>query len=71
MLAEHHTILKVMKCMPFTYLVTAFRQVFMNDNIILASHGIYTAIFWTITLILFIWGNSVFKRTKKDFADVL
>ncbi len=71
MLSEHHTILRVMQCMPFTYLVTAFRQVFMNENIILAGHGIYTIVFWCITLILFVWGNSVFKRAKKDFADVL
>ena len=71
MLSEHHTILRVMQCMPFTYLVTAFRQVFMNENIILAEHGIYTIIFWIITVTLFVWGNSVFKRTKKDFADVL
>ena len=60
-----------MQCMPFTYLVTAFRQVFMNENIILDGYGIYTIVFWCITLILFVWGNSVFKRAKKDFADVL
>ncbi len=71
MLAQHQTILKVMQCTPFTYLVTAFRQVFMNENIIFANYGIYTIIFWCITIILFVWGNSVFKRTKRDFADVL
>ena len=70
-LAEHQTILKIMKCVPFTYLVTAFRQVFMDENIIFAGYGIYTIIFWAITIILFIWGNSIFKRTRKDFADVL
>ena len=71
MLSEHALILKIMKCSPFTYLVTTFRQVFMNEDIVFANHGIYTIIFWIITLIMFIWGNSVFKRTKKDFADVL
>lgn len=71
MLSEHPIILKIMQCMPFTYLITAFRQVFIGENIIFIEHGIYTLIFWAITIIMYIWGNSVFKRTKKDFADVL
>lgn len=71
MLSEHHTISKIMQCTPFTYLITAFRQVFLPENIIFAEHGLYTIAFWVITVILFVWGNSVFKRTKKDFADVL
>ncbi len=72
MLAEHGTILKLIQCIPFTYLVTGMRQVFINEtNIITGSNGIYTIIFWAITIILFIWGNSIFKRNKKDFADVL
>ena len=72
MLTEHNTILKLIQCMPFTYLVTGMRQVFINEtNIITGSYGIYTIIFWAITIILFIWGNSIFKRNKKDFADVL
>lgn len=72
MLAEHNTILKLVQCMPFTYLVTGMRQVFINEtNIITGSNGIYTIIFWIITIILLIWGNSIFKRNKKDFADVL
>ena len=71
MLAEHAILAKLMRCSPFTYLITAFRQVFINENIIFKGYGIYTIVFWAITIILFIWGNSVFKRTKKDFADVL
>jgi ABC-type polysaccharide/polyol phosphate export permease len=60
------------KAFPFTYLVEGFRQAFMSDStIITESNGKYTIIFWVITLVLFIWGNSVFKKTKKDFADVL
>lgn len=71
MLANHQTILKIVKCMPFSYLVTGFREVFIEGNIITADGGIYTIAFWVITAILFLWGNSVFKRSKKDFADVL
>ena len=61
----------IMQSMPFTYLVTAFREVFIEENIVLAQNGIFTIIFWSITIAIFIWGNSIFKRTKKDFADVL
>lgn len=72
MLVDHPFILKFMQCMPFTYLVTTFRQVFMGENnIVFAENGLYTIVFWVITIVIFIWGNSVFKRTKKDFADVL
>ena len=60
-----------MKCTPFTYLITTFRQVFIDENIVFAGNGIYTIIFWVVTIILFIWGNSIFKRTRQDFADVL
>lgn len=70
-LTEHQTILSIIQCMPFTYLVTAFRQAFMGGNIITEKHGIYTIIFWTITIFMFVWGNHVFKKSKKDFADVL
>ena len=71
MLAEHAILAKIMRCSPFTYLVTAFRQVFINENIVFKGYGLYTVVFWTITIVMLVWGNSVFKRTKKDFADVL
>ena len=71
MLVEHPILAKIMRCTPFTYLVTTFRQVFIGENIVFAENGLYTLVFWIITIIMFIWGNAVFKRTKKDFADVL
>ena len=71
MLTDKPILLKIMKCTPFTYLITTFRQVFIDENIVFAGNGIYTIIFWVVTIILFIWGNSIFKRTRKDFADVL
>ena len=70
-LAGHPMLARIMMCSPFTYLVTAFRQVFINENILFKGYGVYTIIFWIITIIMYVWGNSVFKRTKKDFADVL
>lgn len=71
MLVNHSKILILMQCTPFTYLVTAFRQVFISEDIIFANNGLFTIVFWAITLVMFIWGNSIFKRNKKDFADVL
>ncbi len=70
-LAGHQKILSVIQCMPFAYLVTAFREAFMGGNIITANHGIFTIIFWIITILMFIWGNHIFNKNKKDFADVL
>lgn len=72
MLSGHQTLLKIIQCMPFTYLVTGMRQVFIDENMIItADYGIYTAMFWIITAIIFIWGNYIFKKNRKDFADVL
>ena len=72
MMASHPILINVFKCSPFTYLVEGFRQAFMAESTIITdSNGIYTIIFWAITFIMFIWGNAVFKKTKKDFADVL
>lgn len=62
---------EIMNCMPFTYLVNGFRAVFTKDSMISAGNGLYTIVFWIITIIIFIWGNRVFNRNKKDFADVL
>ena len=71
LLAEHANITKVIQCLPFTYLVTGFRSCFMGENIVVQDNGFYTIIFWAIVIIMFVWGNYVFKRNKKDFADVL
>ena len=64
-------LLKIFKCLPFTYLVTGFRQVFISGNIATDTYGIYSIVFWAITILIFLWGNSIFKRTRKDFADIL
>jgi ABC-type polysaccharide/polyol phosphate export permease len=71
MLSGHHLISEIVKCMPFTYLITAFREVFIDGNILYANNGLYTLVFWTITILFYVWGNFVFKKNKKDFADVL
>ncbi len=73
-IVAHQTITRVIKCSPFTYLVTGLRDAFMQSdigNIVTQSHGLYTIIFWVITAVVFLWGNYIFKKSKKDFADVL
>ena len=71
MVAAHPIIQRLLQCIPFTYLVTVARQAFIGENIITKGYGFYTIVFWAITIILFVWGNHVFKKSKKDFADVL
>ena len=71
MIAENSIIAKILKCMPFTYLVSGLRQAFHIDNIVTRNYGLYTIIFWCITIFIFVWGNYIFKKNKKDFADVL
>ena len=72
MLSNHATLLKFEKCLPFTYLITSFRSAFIGEgNIMFESNGIYTLVFWIVTIIIFAWGNYVFKKSRKDFADVL
>jgi len=71
MLNTHPLLSKVISCMPFTYLVNGFRAVFTGESHILAMNLVPTIAFWVITLLLFVWGNYIFKKNKKDFADVL
>lgn len=60
------------KAFPFTYLVEGFRQAFIPTSTIITEHNfLFTAIFWIVTIFMFAWGNSVFKKNKKDFSDVL
>lgn len=69
---SNQTFVTIFKCMPFTYLVEGFRQAFMENSCIITENNfIFTIIFWVITIFIFLWGNRVFKKTKKDFADVL
>ena len=69
---SNQTFVKIFKCMPFTYLVEGFRQAFMeNSQIITEQNYMFTIVFWVITILIFLWGNRVFRKTKKDFADVL
>lgn len=71
MLEGHPRLLEVIKCTPFSYLITGIREVFLGGNMITENHFRYTIAFWVITILIFLWGNYIFKKNKKDFADVL
>lgn len=72
MLESYPILQRIFKSMPFTYLVTGFRQVFTRDGSVFFEYGYKTTIiFWAFVIFAFIWGNHVFKKSKKDFADVL
>lgn len=71
MLEGHGHLYHLVKGLPFAYLVNGFREVFSGGNLISAGNGIYTIVYWCIVILMFMWGNYVFKKSKKDFADVL
>lgn len=71
MLQSHPLLYKVVSCMPFTYLVNGIRAAITGETHILAMHGIPTIVFWAFVIVMFIWSNYIFKKNKKDFADVL
>ena len=71
MISNYPKILSCVKCMPFTYLVTGFRGCFMGRNKVTEYNGVFTIIFWLFTIIMFVWGNYIFKKSKNDFPDVL
>ena len=65
-------IIVLFKIFPFTYIVEGFRQAFIPSSTIITEHNfLFTGVFWAVTIILFIWGNAIFKKNKKDFSDVL
>lgn len=71
MLKEHEILYHIIECMPFTYLVNGLRYVFIGNDVILGEQLLATCVFWAFTAIVFLWGNTVFDKSKKDFADVL
>lgn len=71
MLVNRPFVQKIIQCMPFTYIVTGFREIFINERIIFINHGFYSIVFWVVTGLIYLWGNYIFNKSKKDFADVL
>lgn len=71
MVDNNPTLLNILKCNPVMYLIEGMRASYNKTNFFSNFGYIYTLLFWVIVLLLFVWGNDVFKRAKKDFPDVL
>lgn len=71
MIGDNEVLMNVLKCNPFTYLVEGMRSCYTGNNFIMDFGIEYTIGFWLFVILIFIWGNSVFNRAKKDFPDVL
>lgn len=61
---------RVLKLIPFTYIVEGFRDCFVYHNGFWERPE-YTLYFWVVTLAIFIGGLAIFRKTRPHFADVL
>lgn len=62
--------LVILRFNPMYYVVTGYRDALVN-KIGFWEHPVETAVFWIITLVLFVAGTGVFRRLQAHFADVL
>ena len=62
--------LVILRFNPMYYVVTGYRDALVN-KIGFWEHPVETAVFWIITLVLFVLGTRVFRRLQPHFADVL
>lgn len=55
---------------PVYYIIEGYRGLLIYNTVVWPSAGA-TAYFWSITVLVFILGNYVFRRLKPEFADVM
>lgn len=63
-------ILKILKLNPVYYLVSGFRDSFV-DHVWFWDRPLYTVYFWVVTGILLFIGIRIYKKLNKYFADLL
>lgn len=68
---DHHYIYVIMKLNPFEYLVSTWRNTFINRIVIDQSFILYSITFWTISIILYLIGKLLMNKFKGDFADII
>ncbi len=56
---------------PIAYIVTGFRDAFVGGDTISANGGLFTIVFWVIVIVCFVYGEYIFRKSSKEFADVL
>lgn len=70
MLAAYPLIFRILKLNPVYYVVTGYRDAFINKNWFW-ERPLWTLYFWCFTAGAFLFGSWVFKKLKIHFADVL
>lgn len=60
----------IMKLNPMYYIVMGYRDSLINQ-VWFWENPFETIYFWTVTIIIFIFGTSIFRKLKIHFADVL
>lgn len=63
-------VLRILKLNPMYYVVNGYRDSFIN-GIGFWEHGLLTAYFWSVTLVIFGIGMLVYRKLRPHFADVL
>ena len=61
----------VFKLNPFYYITEGYRDALLYKHFFWESRPRWTLYFWAITILLFIFGARVYKRSKPSFADLL
>ena len=56
---------------PLSYIIDGFRAVYIPTHYWFTYVSKNSLLFWGITLVLYFYGNYVFKKTQKEFADAL
>lgn len=68
----HNAVLQfIFKLNPMFYIVQGYREALIEKTFVWQSALGQTAYFWGLTLFLFIFGKSMFKKLKPHFSDVL
>ena len=64
------TVLKILKLNPMYYIVGGYRATLIDRTYFWSSPNL-TLYFWVVTIIIFIFGASLYRRLRVHFADIL
>lgn len=70
MLSNHPVIGQIIRLNPMYYIIQGYRDAMIN-NVWFWERWEMTVYFWVVTILLFIFGTSVFSRLRPHFADVI
>ncbi|MDD6572727.1 MAG: ABC transporter permease [Thermoflexaceae bacterium] len=70
MLVDHPVIARIIRLNPMYYIVNGYRDAMIHHVWFWEKPGM-TIYFWIVTLLLFVFGTSLFTRLKPHFADVI